>query len=249
MAIFPWYDNKEVTKHFSPTELGWLAFLQYLMVALCLATLGLIVLNGVTILVKQGKYNVIPLVNFYLLATLLVICRICDQFFMWPVIVYEWIIMYLLGQSLKFVLGLQQVWINCELISSMRHSMRLVKEGNTEFPARFFYLGRIFIVIFTSLFLLIVIIVSLVKQFQLDHDEWMHFGSAALIYFVPVMQITAAALMTSSIVVILVYSSKLESVTDDVRAFHQEKRRLTDILIIFDSSYLLRMLYDIMLGR
>lgn len=77
----------------------------------------------------------------------------------------------------------------------------------------------------------------------------MHFGSAALIYFVPVMQLIAAALITSSIIVIFVYSSKLESVTEDVRAFHQEKRRLTDILIIFDSSYLLRLLYDILLGR
>ena len=52
MAIFPWYDNREVKSHFSKSELGWLAFLQYLMVALCLATLGLIILNGVAILVK-----------------------------------------------------------------------------------------------------------------------------------------------------------------------------------------------------
>ena len=68
-------------------------------------------------------------------------------------------------------------------------------------------------------------------------------------YYVPAMQGTSFFLLTTSILVIFYNLSKQESVTDDIRAFRHEKCIITSILLIFDSSYILRLIYDIILAK
>ena len=76
MAIFPYYQIMEDTNCYSKAEITRLAVAQYLMVAMCLATLAWLLHNVVTILVRQKKYKVLPLLNFYIIAGSLLIFRI-----------------------------------------------------------------------------------------------------------------------------------------------------------------------------
>ena len=86
MAIFPKQD--EVVDHSDLTEswMRWFNFFQCLMIIFALATLVWIVYNAWNILIKQKKYAVLPLTNFYVLATLLVLFRIVFQIVIFPAI-------------------------------------------------------------------------------------------------------------------------------------------------------------------
>ena len=68
----------------------------------------------------------LPLVNFYTLATLLVLVRIVFQVFFFDVLIDFWIVVYLLPLSLKFLLGIELSWINVELICTMRYSIKVL---------------------------------------------------------------------------------------------------------------------------
>ena len=76
MAILPRHDHLVEKGTYSASEMRWIAFCQYLMIASCLFTLTWLLYNAKTILIKQRKCKVLPLVNFYTLATLLVLVRI-----------------------------------------------------------------------------------------------------------------------------------------------------------------------------
>ena len=73
--------------------------------------------------------------------------------------------------------------------------------------------------------------------------------TSGLRYYVPILQVTVISLLTVSISVIFYYLSKTESMTEDISAFRLEKRILITILLIFDSSYVLRLIYDIILAH
>ena len=75
MAIFPYYDVADQYWNYTENQVKWLAAIQYLMIALNLGTLTWLIINAVTILIKQRKYNVLPLVNFYCLTAMLVVFR------------------------------------------------------------------------------------------------------------------------------------------------------------------------------
>ena len=79
MGLFPYYDYLLNEGVFTKEQLRWIAVTQYLMIATCVATLAWICYNIVTILYRQRKHRVIPLVNFYALATMLVLFRMVFQ--------------------------------------------------------------------------------------------------------------------------------------------------------------------------
>ena len=106
MAIFPGADQGLVKKNYTDEQILGIAICQWIMIALCLAALSWLVYNIVTILVKQKKYKVLPLLNFYILATFLIVFRIAFQVWWWVWTVKRWIFFFLLGQTLKFVIGI-----------------------------------------------------------------------------------------------------------------------------------------------
>ena len=67
------------------------------MIALCLATLVWLLYNAWKILVKQQKYRVLPLANFYALAFALILFRIFYQIYVFPGALKNWVIYYLYG--------------------------------------------------------------------------------------------------------------------------------------------------------
>ena len=84
-----------------------IAIIQWILILLCLFTLAWIIYNAVTILVKQKKYKVIPLSNFYFLACLLILFRVAFQVVWWQFLLEFWTFFFLYGQTLKFLIGIQ----------------------------------------------------------------------------------------------------------------------------------------------
>ena len=76
MAILPGLDNYAYIHGFSDAEVKWLAVFTYLNLLAELLCLGWIIYNVWTFLYKQGKYKVLPLSTFYILATILMLVRI-----------------------------------------------------------------------------------------------------------------------------------------------------------------------------
>ena len=185
MAIFVWSDEMIDTGYYNDKEVEVLVCIVYVMLAMGFVTLGWLLYNAVTILWKQKKYKVLPLVNFYLLALLLVLFRILFQFLLWPTIYYQWITSFLMAQTLKFVMGCQQAWINVELICSLRYGLEELKTGDAAYPFRFIKSGRIVVFCFTTFFTLSTILIFQYKQASLDYDDRIDFISKGLKYYVP----------------------------------------------------------------
>jgi len=78
--------------------------------------------------------------------------------------------MCLYGQTLKFLMGCQQVWINVELIYSIKQSLRMIENNRATPCTRFIRLGRIIVVICTTLFAALIACTCFVAQLVLDHD-------------------------------------------------------------------------------
>ena len=97
MAIFPYYDDMEAQTEFTVAQVRTLAALQYLMIMFALATLVWIFYNALNILYRQRKYQVLPLVNIYCIATSLVIFRIVQEIFLVPMMQHQRINLFLLG--------------------------------------------------------------------------------------------------------------------------------------------------------
>ena len=63
-------------------------------------------------------------------------------------------ILFLYNQTLKFLIGIEQVWINVELIFSIRYTIEAMNKATATFPARKVKLGRIAVLVFIVLFAL-----------------------------------------------------------------------------------------------
>ena len=244
MAILPWHDKLVDEGHYTREEMRKIAAAQYVMIALCLITLVWLIYNAVSILIKQGKYRVLPLSNFYAFAFMAVISRLLYQIFFFPGLENYWIIFYLFCQTLKFLLGFQQAWINLELMCSIRYSLKVIKDCKTSFPVEFIRKGRIYVILFTALSAIGVATYFLIEQYNLNIEERHTFCDYGLEYYVLSMQIVDFTLLTTTIIVILYYLSEQEKFTDMIKEFKSERRTLFLILVIFDSTYIIRALFD-----
>ena len=103
--------------------------------------------------------------------------------------------------------------------------------------------------IFTTCFAVSVVTIFTIWEHKLRLWDRVAHITSGLRYYVPTLQLIVICLLTVSISVIFYYLSKTESMTDDISAFRLEKRILITILLIFDSSYVLRLIYDIILAH
>ena len=97
MAILPWHDKIVEADVFSKEQMRWVAFTQYFMMLLCLATLTWLIYNAWKILIKKQKYRVLPLTNFYFLSLILVVFRIYFQVVVFPAVLLHWVFVMLYG--------------------------------------------------------------------------------------------------------------------------------------------------------
>ena len=120
MAILPGYDNWLFEYSFSKEQTIWLAVSQYVLAALIVTALAFWVVNFVKIIVKQGKYKVLPLSTFYALALPLLILRFYLDIWFFPAGFRPIFSVILAPPTLKFLIAVNQAWVNVELCLSIR---------------------------------------------------------------------------------------------------------------------------------
>ena len=105
MALFPGADKSIIKRFFTDKEIKWFAAFQWLLIVACILNLAWLLYNAVIILYKQEKYRVLPMANFYFLATLLVVFRLTFAVVWWLTLSKFLIFFTLFGQTLKFLIG------------------------------------------------------------------------------------------------------------------------------------------------
>ena len=80
-ASLPGSKEEMFTSKYSPELIQIFIVCQWFEFVLCICILGWVIRNIWVILFKKGKYKVLPLLTFYILAILLVILRMYDAIF------------------------------------------------------------------------------------------------------------------------------------------------------------------------
>jgi len=126
--------------------------------------LGLIVLAWIsyhiwTILWKQGKYRVLPLLNFYVVATLSTLNTLNRALRGSIMLLDKPLVGLLSNQTLKFCLGINMTWVNLELILSFQNTLNFINHKPTSNKSRFIKYGRIITTIFICLFIVAALVI------------------------------------------------------------------------------------------
>ena len=147
---------------------------------------------------------------------------------------------------LNFLVGLQQTWINVELAKSIRDSFKQIHDQNSNSSRNFIHYGRLCIVIFCALFALVITVVCIAIQLTKDLTFRINFSNKALSWFVTTMFSVDFTLLTLSLIAVFYYLSKQEKLAEDIQAFKKEKCTLITILLIFDSSFIARVIFNLL---
>jgi len=126
MAILPGHDF--ISRFFTPQQLFWISFSQYLVGAIAVAVFFRLVANSYLYLWKGAKYRVLPLLVFYLLSMTLVIFRFYADIWYFVVPLHKVIFIGFSQISCKFCLGLVQTWIIVELCLQISYSIKVARE-------------------------------------------------------------------------------------------------------------------------
>ena len=99
-----------------------------------MATLVWLFINVWKFLIKQGRYRVLPLVTFYVLAILITLAKVYIAFQLAAVLVDFQVWPQLICQTLMFTLILQQSWVNIELCYGIVHNRKQMNAESPVFP-------------------------------------------------------------------------------------------------------------------
>ena len=108
----------------------WIAASQWLVAGLELIVLVWAIYNVVVILIRGGKYKVLPLLTFYILIILLFCMRLYNGIFLWALLTKQISTLLYAPLGLKFAVGLVQTWVNVEMCTSIRHSLKMIKRAS-----------------------------------------------------------------------------------------------------------------------
>lgn len=134
MAVFPRLDEFVRVCGFSPSEQTWIVFSMVVMMPCTLAVFGWLIYSTYAYMLKQGRYKVLPLTAFYLLALVLVAAHFYT-FFMFAEILLDYeVLPSLMFQTLMFAITLVQAWVNFELCYCLIHSRRQMQGESPVFP-------------------------------------------------------------------------------------------------------------------
>ena len=124
MAILPGYDYQIFELFFDKEQTIWLAVSQYVIAALIVTALAFWVVNFVKIIVKQGKYKVLPLSTFYALALPLLILRFYLDIWFFTSNLNPMFTIIFAPPTMKFLIAVNQAWVNIELCLSIRVAIK-----------------------------------------------------------------------------------------------------------------------------
>ena len=166
MAILPGLDELATQYGYNQVQKRVIAANLYFVFLCGLLVLLWLMRNIWTILVKQGKWKVLPLLIFYIIATTLIVVRLI--FTIWHFeLINNWnTIFMILPQNLKFLIGINMTWVTLELCFCIRHCLNTIKSVGDEdkpiFPHNRIKWGRIVVATFVigySCVLLIALII------------------------------------------------------------------------------------------
>ena len=119
-----WEDLQGICYTCTDEDIEWIEVLVYINLPLFLVTLVSLLINVWKFLVKQGRYRVLPLVSFYVLAISITLVKVYIACQFAPVMVEFQVFPQLICQTLMFTLILQQSWVNMELCYGIVHNRR-----------------------------------------------------------------------------------------------------------------------------
>ena len=201
MAILPGLDAFAEQYGYSDAQKNWIAASQYLMIALILFVLAWLLYNAWNLLIRRGKYKVVPLIIFYIVAITLVLERLYDHIGFWALITNQRVLPLLMHQTLKFVIGLDQAWVNLELCLSIRYNLKKIEKPQDDslFPQRLIKNGRIILAIVIVCFCTLMFCFFEYHGHNASLEERERFIEWGLSEYVTTLQITNFVLLSTSI--------------------------------------------------
>ena len=105
--------------------------------------------NTYTIIIKQKKYKVAPLLTFYIVTTMMILMYIYFEIYLWKITKKQNVFFIIMPIVLKFGLGLDQTWVNIELSVSFKHSLDTIlnAELSCDYPWKFIKNGRFLVTV------------------------------------------------------------------------------------------------------
>lgn len=168
MLFFPGHEAKIADETLTRQESTWIALYQFLIVLLSIQVIYWLAYNIWKILIKRQKWKVLPLMTFYVLASLIIIMDIFKIVNFVNYFYSENIILHLYPPTLKFLLGVEQAWINIELIYCVKFSIEMARQAQTTFSERSLRIGRKIIIVFVVLVAITALAIFTVVDITLD---------------------------------------------------------------------------------
>ena len=176
MAILPWHDKLVKDSVYTEEEMRWLALSQYVMLLLCLALLGWVLRNIWVILYMQGRFRVLPMLVYYVLATLQIIVRAIFSVWLVPAYFESWLFVLNFPFTAKAAIGFNQTWVISELCLIVRYSISLAKtniiqQTSVNAPTKSIQRGRVLVAALVVIFTVSMVIWFLVAQHKMSAIE------------------------------------------------------------------------------
>ena len=183
-----------------------------------------LLINVWKFLVKQGRYRVLPLVTFYVLAISITLVKIYIACQFAAVMVDFQVFAQLICQTLMFTLILQQSWVNIELCYGIVHNRKQINAESPVFPRQRIMKARIIVTTFVTVFATINIICFFVLGQTRDLEQRAYVIIDGFKYYVFTMEVIACVIMTASIVVLKIELSKLGSYLESQKEVFKRER-------------------------
>lgn len=175
MAVLPGHDRDDYKAVLGLTDSQFVTItvLQYLAALLSITTVAFLIKNFWTIMIRQKRHNVMPVLAFYITSLPLAILRTYFAIWYVPVIAKAQITPFLLPLTLKFLLGIDQTWIIIELYLRINYSIKIVSsaESTHQPPERYIKNGRCFIGLLISTIAVTASALFIYKDVTIDDTE------------------------------------------------------------------------------
>ena len=124
---------------------AWINFCITITLPFAFFLLVWLLLNVWKILIKQGRFKVLPLTTFYILAIMVVIAHTYYAIMLGKILLYFYVLPQLMCQILMFGITLQQTWVVIELCLVIVHIRKQMSNGSPVFPQGFIKWARVIV--------------------------------------------------------------------------------------------------------
>ena len=166
--MYPYLHNlvEEMKRTSGSGNEAWINFCVTITLPVAVFLLAWLLHNVWKILIMQGRFKVLPLTTFYILAIMIVIAHSYYAIMLGRILLFFWVLPQLMCQILMFGLTLQQTWVVIELCLVIMHIRKQMSGGNPVFPQSFIKWARVIVSLLVATW-----VVSLFIYFSNVKDE------------------------------------------------------------------------------